>query len=126
MGRPGRDVAGIGRQLRPQHYHHAPRYARRLNSITAARPADASSSMLACLRARERSRGLRDKALENFDKIEQRTVCESHGFSLQISAELKYNSPFLLWGIVGRLSKQTWHSPYSVKEMKKPATLHFP
>jgi DNA invertase Pin-like site-specific DNA recombinase len=25
--RAGRDVAGIGRQLRPQHSHHAPRYA---------------------------------------------------------------------------------------------------
>jgi len=43
-----------------------------------------------------RFRGLHDKALENFDKIEQRTVCESNGFRLQISAELKYNPPFLL------------------------------
>jgi hypothetical protein len=27
----GRDVAGIGRQLRPQHIHHAPRHARRMS-----------------------------------------------------------------------------------------------
>ena len=29
--RAGRYVAGIGRQLRPQHRHHAPRHARRLS-----------------------------------------------------------------------------------------------
>ena len=28
--RAGRDVAGIGRQLRPQHIHHAPRHAGRM------------------------------------------------------------------------------------------------
>ncbi len=31
--RAGRYVAGIGRQLRPEHSHHAPRHARRLTSI---------------------------------------------------------------------------------------------
>jgi hypothetical protein len=30
--RAGRYVAGIGRQLRPQHFHHAPRHARSLSS----------------------------------------------------------------------------------------------
>jgi hypothetical protein len=30
--RPGRDVAGTGPQLRPQHIHHAPRHARRISS----------------------------------------------------------------------------------------------
>ena len=29
--RAGRYVAGIGRQLRPQHFHHAPRYPHRVN-----------------------------------------------------------------------------------------------
>jgi DNA invertase Pin-like site-specific DNA recombinase len=28
--RAGRDVTGIGRQLRPQHFHHAPRHPRRM------------------------------------------------------------------------------------------------
>ena len=33
--RAGRYVAGIGRQLRPQHRHHAPRHARRLDCVSA-------------------------------------------------------------------------------------------
>jgi hypothetical protein len=28
-----RQCAGIGRELRPQHYHHAPRHARRVTDI---------------------------------------------------------------------------------------------
>ena len=31
--RAGRYVAGIGRQLRPQHFHHAPSHARRMSSL---------------------------------------------------------------------------------------------
>jgi hypothetical protein len=33
--RAGRYVEGIGGQLRPQHYHHAPRDARRMTLVVA-------------------------------------------------------------------------------------------
>jgi DNA invertase Pin-like site-specific DNA recombinase len=48
--RAGRYVAGIGRQLRPQHCHHAPRHPRRLSIL----PRQAALQLRLCLADRGR------------------------------------------------------------------------
>jgi hypothetical protein len=46
--RRGRDVEGIGGQLRPQHRHHAPRYQRRMSGAAAVHRPSQEVGGIAC------------------------------------------------------------------------------